>query len=202
VACILLIGILLAAIIGFFFMGMAQARRTRYLSRVAHESGMRFSREDIFDVSSRYGDFAVMQAGHSPQAHNVIYGQHEGLPVRALDFRYEVGHGTGRLTYKRCLVAAELEQPISPVFMWNDLEGEELPALRTSQSHIANWSVSGDPSLARQLGDICTQAGLDGISIEVSARRLMLIAPMIAKGQDYSLYFKLLARLAGCGAGQ
>lgn len=203
VAHALLIAVLLAAIAGIAVMAASQARRTRLLGRMAYEAGMRFSRDDIFDVFTRYGDFAIIRAGHSPRANNVTYGQYEGLPVRAFDFRYEIGHGGGRLTRTCGLVLAELEQPLPCSAIWSDVDADAVLEARCPAGRLAGWSLTGESHLARKLCEACIAAGVEGVSMQTSGNRMMLITPLLKTRQDYARCFGLLssaARLAMAGS--
>lgn len=175
---IVLTCVLLAAVVSVIVMGTCQRRRRRRLSQEAHGSGLRFAAEDPFDVPLRYRHFALMEAGHSPRAHNVTYGRLHGLPVRAFDFRYELGHGTRRLTRHYAVVVVETAGRLPAVLLWNrrDLEAAPL-AVRTCRQCVGPW-VCDDPSPpVGKLASAAAEFGKTGGSIQTRGGTMMLCSP-------------------------
>jgi len=174
---VLLVGVLAAAVVAFAVTGALQRRRTRALARKAHEMGMRFSPTDPFDVPRRYAQFALISAGHSPRANNVIYGGVKGLPLRMFDFRYEVGHGTRRMARHYSVVMVETDQAPPPMLMWNDLDAGNAPLdILWAELHLAGWTCLGDETLAETLADVCRPMAAEGVSVQVCRTTLMLCA--------------------------
>lgn len=140
---------------------------------------MRFSADDPFDVPRRYADFALICGGHSPKADNVIYGRLGGRRVRAFDFRYEVGHGTRRMTRHYAVVVVEVERDLPRVLMWNDDDAESSPLpTRSADGHIACWSYRGDPEAAVALKNALGDLMSEGASVQTCGTGLMLFAPV------------------------
>jgi hypothetical protein len=176
---VLLIAILAAAIASFFVMGLWQIRRRDALCREATEAGLRFSPSDLFDVPRRYGRFALITCGHSPRGHNVTYGRLSGVPVRAFDFFYELGHGTRRSARRYGVVVAETDLELPPVLMWNDADAELAPlAARPGEGRLGCWSCSGDRRLAEALQEACGGLASAGASVQTSGHVLMLCVPI------------------------
>jgi len=174
----LLILVLVAAVLSFAVMGIAQSRRRGRLARRAHKMGLRFSADDPFDVPGRYGRFAVIAGGHGPRAHNVTYGRIAGVPVRTFDFRYEVGHGTRRLTRRYDVVVFELDLDLPIVLMWHELDLHAAPLpTRRAQGRAGRWVCCGDRALATVLAGACHPFEQDAPSIQVDRRSLMLAMP-------------------------
>lgn len=171
-------------------MGLRQRRRTSVLAAWAHAKGMRFSPDDPFDIPRRYADFSIIRGGHSPCVHNVTYGQRSGLPIRAFDFRYEVGHGTSRVTRHYNVLLIERDAPVPAVLMWNahDLESAPLEA-RAGTETLACWTVSGDKARAGGLGFACSELADLGVSLQAAGRTLMLFAP---GRRDVKVYERML----------
>jgi hypothetical protein len=119
----------------------------------------------------------LCSAGHSAQASNIIYGRLQGLPVRAFDFRYEVGHGTRRATRHYHVIL--VEEGVSPgVLMWNRRDAANAPAAaRDCPPEGGDWCVRGDAGQARRLGDLCSALAEDTVSIEARIEGLMLCFP-------------------------
>jgi len=182
----MLIGVLVASVVSFLVMGLVQFGRTNSLARKAHQMRMKFSSSDPFDVPCRYGQFALIANGHSGRANNVTYGRLEGWPVRAFDFRYEVGHGTRRLTRHYSVVVAETELDLPPVLMWNerDIEGSPM-AVRQSSGRLAWWFYVGSDALAATLEEECRPLADQGVSVQICGSTLMLCAPVRKARQNY-----------------
>ena len=67
-----LLGVVLVASVAYFVvMGLRQWRRTRRMVCRADAMGFHFGPEDLFDMPTRFGDFALFGIGHSSRAHNV-----------------------------------------------------------------------------------------------------------------------------------
>jgi len=175
---VLLVGVLVASVVSFAIMGLLQRRRTRRIARKAHEMGMRFSSDDPFDMPRRYAGFALMGSGHSPKAGNVTYGRLDGQPVRAFDFRYEVGHGTRRLTRHYSVIVSETDTPTPPVLMWHEQDAECAPlAVRSSDRQTACWRYVGSEAIASALAEACMPLAEDGLSLQIFGTAVMFCVP-------------------------
>ena len=176
---VLLIGVLIAAVISFAIMGLVQVRRTRTLDRQAQEMKMRFSATDPFDVPRRYADFALISSGHSARANNVTYGRLGGRRVRTFDFRYEVGHGTRRMTRRYRVIVVEGDRELPAVLMWSGRDAGSWP-LQTTQTiqRVACWSVRGEVELAEKVGDHCSSLVDESASLQTCGSVLMVFTPV------------------------
>ena len=184
---VVLIGVLVAAVVSFAVMGLLQHRRTNVLAGKAHRMGMRFSVEDPFDVPRRYADFARIASGHSASAHNVTYGRLGGLPVRAFDFRYEIGHGTRRTARHYGVVVIETSEALPPLVMWNDRDVECAPlASHQCDGHVACWAYLGPEPLAAAVGYACRALADRGAGMQAVGHAVMLCVPIRSRRQDYS----------------
>jgi len=179
----ILILVLVAAVVSFVVMGLLQVRRSNVLAREAHEMQMRFDRDDPFDMPQRYGQFALMACGHSCAAHNVTHGRLAGQPVRAFDFRYEVGHGTRRMTRHYRVVVLETGLPLPPVLMWNhhDLEAPPLAA-EAAGAVLDEWLCQGDEVFAAGLARAAGSFRSARPSLQVRDGVLMMMFPQ--QGRD------------------
>jgi hypothetical protein len=182
-----LAAVLVAAVASFAVMGWLQRRRAGRLSRVAHRAGLRFTRDDPFDVPRRYADFVLIGCGHSAQANNVTYGRLDGLPVRMFDFRFEVGHGTHRSTRTYGVVVVEVEKPCQPVLMWNERDSLNMP-LEAMQfdGRIDGWCFRGDPGTARVLGSVAGDLAEKGLSVQTLGAVILMWRPAVGAIRDYS----------------
>lgn len=172
---IILVVALLAAMVSFVVMGIFHEKRTRMISADAFGRSFRFSREDPFDIPQRYRDFALISCGHSPRAFNVSYGQVDSWTLRSFDFRYEVGHGTRRMSrlYNVTVVDTQLELP--DVMMWNDSDGDNAPLeIRQVDGHVGGWSFTGDAQLADWLCDFAQKEGCRNLSLQTVNNSLLL----------------------------
>jgi hypothetical protein len=197
-ALLLIVGFL-AAVAWFVVMGALQARRTGALARWANETGMLFAADDPFDLPRKYANFALVAGGHSGRACNVTHGPLEGLPVRAFDFHYELGHGTRRLSLHYGVVAAETGQELPAVLMWNERQPGFAPlAALCRDAEVRGWSFRGSASLAALLGGACPDLADRAACIETRGTILMLAAPVRLReghARDLAAAGKLLAAM-------
>lgn len=141
---VLLLAAPVAAVIVFAVGGVLQVRRRDRLARAAHEAGLLFSAQDPFDIARRYAGFALIGAGHSGRATNVTYGRLDGLPVRAFDFRYEIGHGTRRSARHYAVVVVESPHPLAPFLLWRAQDADMAPlAARAPSGRLGDWDCRG-----------------------------------------------------------
>ncbi len=178
----LLVGVLAASVLTFVVMGLRRLKRTRRLARAAHEQHRRFFVDDPFDVPGRYGEFALISAGHSPRADNVTDARLFGQAARAFDFRCELGHGTRRSTRHYTVLAAETARPVGRVIMWHDNDAELAPLLaRCGEGHVGPWRYAGDAALAATLARAAGELSDADASIEVRDRVVLLAAPAFGR---------------------
>jgi hypothetical protein len=191
---ILLLAVPVAAATAFVVGGARQVRRRNRLARAAHEAGLLFSVEDPFGVPRRYADFAVISAGHGARATHVTYGRLGGLPIRAFDFRYEIGHGTRRHTRHYGVVVVEVEVPLPPFLLWSNRDGDLAPlAVRQAESESDGWSCRGEGAawaLAHLSGDLAREAsGIEAVvptACDVAeVRTSLLVCAPVQRGGLY-----------------
>jgi hypothetical protein len=167
-------------------MGFLQRRRSVVLARNAHRMALHFAAGDLFDVPRRYGGFALLAAGHSPKADNVTYGRLNGLPVRAFDLHYEVGHGTRRIMRSYGVVVVETESDLPPLLMWNDNDLAAAPlAARRARDRFLSWSCNGRLDLAEKLAECCRDVADEGVSLQIRDKTVLLCFPLRKRRQDY-----------------
>jgi hypothetical protein len=182
----ILVLLMVAAIGSFVFMGLGQRRRRRALARQAHQWGMMFAAEDPFDIPRRYAGFGLIRSGHSPRAYNVIYGRREGVAVRLFDFRYEIGHGTHRLTRHYVVVVAETPVAFPNVVLWHEADAEGAP-LETRQvdGHVGPWSYRGADAAALRLGRACEPLTQRRLSVEAHGHTCLFCRCAEHRGDDH-----------------
>lgn len=183
----LLLAVLAASVVTFTVLGIAMRRGARRLETFALENGMRFSAADLFDVTRRYRKFTLVAGGHSAYAHNVTHGWLAGWPVRAFDFRYEVGHGPRRQTRRYGVVAIETDLELPDAVLWNEADVASAPLTALlGEGTVACWSYRGDDHLARVMGDAAVSlAGLRS-SLEARDGVVMIAKPLEGRQDPYS----------------
>lgn len=183
---ILLVCVLGAALAWLAGLGLLQQRRTGALARQAHERSLHFSPEDGFDIPRRCAAFALVSAGHSPQAANVTHGRLRGLPVRAFDFRYEAGHGTRRQTRWYGAVWVETGWPGPAVLVWDPRGDGGLPlACRGGEEACRGWAFRGDRRRAEAVADACAALAQGGLCVEVRDEAVLFCFPMRRRRDSY-----------------
>jgi len=186
---LLLIGVLGVSVVSFVVMGLRQLHRTNSLARKAHEMGLHFSPNDLFDVPRRYGDFALISRGHGPRAYNVTHGRFGRLPVRAFDFRYEVGHATRRMTRHYSVIVAQASVTLGKVVMWNLDDAQAAPlSAGTSAGRVDRWACCGDLQLARVMARACGGFSDSDRAVSIEARddTVMFCIPVSGRCRDYT----------------
>jgi hypothetical protein len=183
------LGAVLAAAVAYFVvMGLLQWKRSRRLVCQANAMGFHFGPEDLFDMPTRFGDFALFGIGHSCRAHNVSDGRVEQWPVRTFDFHYEAGHGTRRQGRHYFVVAFETHREIGQFLLWSDEDADAAPiCLRHGARQQEGWSCLGGGPLAEQLAAEMGQFALAGGSIEARRNVLLLSVPVRRGGPDMDL---------------
>jgi len=182
---VILVVALIAAVISFVVMGVFHEKRTRKISAMAFARSARFSREDPFDIPQRYRDFVLISCGHSPRAFNVTYGQVDFWTLRSFDFRYEVGHGTRRLSRLYSVVVIDTHLKLPDVMMWNDSDSDNAPLeIMQIDGHIGRWSFAGDAKFAAKLCDFAQKDGFENLSLQIYNNTLLLSRAAGAKSAE------------------
>ena len=172
---LILVVALIAAVISFLVMGILHEKRTRKISAMAFACSFRFSREDPFDIPQRYRDFVLISCGHSPRAFNVTYGQVDSWTLRSFDFRYEVGHGTRRMSRLYSVVVIDTQLKLPDVMMWNYSDSDNAPLeIMQVDGHIGRWSFTGNAKFTGQLCDFAQKEGFENISLQICNNTLLL----------------------------
>jgi len=195
---LLLIGVLVASVISFVVMGLRQLCRTNSLARKAHEMDLHFSPSDPFDVPRRYGSFALISSGHGPRAYNVTHGRVRGVPVRAFDFRYEVGHATRRMTRHYAVIVVHTHMVLDKLVMWHvdDVQAAPLSS-GACTTRIDKWMCCGDLALARALVEASGPLADQAASAEVRNGTIMFCIPILKRRQDYTISLGHVDRVLG-----
>ncbi len=175
----ILVLLMAAAVSAFVGMGIAQSRRRRKLAGLAHQLEMKFAPEDPFDIPRRYMDFGLIRSGHSPRAYNILYARREGLVVRLFDYRYEIGHGTRRLTRHYVVLVVESNAWQPNVVLWHQADAEGAP-LETRQvdGHVGQWSYRGADARACELAQACQELSDLNVSIETHDNAVLFCRPV------------------------
>ena len=193
---VLLIGVLAASVISFVVMGLTQLRRTNSLGRKAHEMRMHFSPGDPFDVPRRYGGFALIRSGHGPRAHNVTHGYLGGWPVRAFDFRYEVGHATRRVARHYSVIVVESDLCLPAMVMWHEDDSEAAPlSAQAGWAQVGPWVCGGDLALGRILAGACGPLRDSQVGVETQGGTVMFHMPVRKRGMDYAASLEKVERV-------
>ncbi|MFP4104642.1 MAG: hypothetical protein ACLFVU_01005 [Phycisphaerae bacterium] len=201
---LILVVVLLGATTWFTAMGIAQVRRTRRMTRAAHQSGMLFFSKDPFDLPQRYGRFALMRSGHSPKANNVCHGRHAYGQLRSFDFRFELGHGTRRISRHYVVVTAEADTPVPEVLMWHEDDLEFAPLeIREGARGKGRWVCSGDDAMVETVSKVFGSDYPHELSLESHGQTLLACIPC-PKGSGWNLQdlTRRICRVLGEATGQ
>jgi hypothetical protein len=159
--------------------------------------GLRFSQDDLFDVPRRYAPFALMRAGHSCRAHNVIYGRREGLAVRAFDFHYEIGHGPARSTRRYWCVVVETDRDLCRLILWNHMDRQTAPleAMRADQEY-RQWALRGSAQDAGAVAPLMNALADQGASCQSCGQVFMMCLPAHSKVLAEASQFEIAVAIA------
>lgn len=186
---LILVGVLIATVITVVIMGSIQVRRIRLLRKEASRLGMEFSVEDSFQTVFRGRDFDLIRNGHSPHADNVTFGrlEHKYL-IRAFDFRYEIGHGTGRITRRYGVLVSEIDRNLPDLLMWHEAYQEDAPwELQTQGSKLDCWQVGGEVDFSRWMVQIGGNYLKENrLSMQTRGRMVMCFSPLDDYRKCYS----------------
>ena len=195
---LLLIGVLIASVVSFVVMGLRQLRRTNSLARKAHEMDLHFSPSDLFDMPRRYGGFALISSGHGPRAYNVTHGHVRGVPVRAFDFRYEVGHATRRTTRHYAVIVVQTRMELGKLVMWHVDDAQAAPlSSGDAARRVGKWMCRGDLELACKLAEANGPLSDHAASAEVRNGTIMFCIPIEKRRQDYTASLKHVDSVLG-----
>jgi hypothetical protein len=184
---------LLATVVYIVVLGIRQWLQARKLSELAGKRSLRFSRDDPFDLPEALAEFALMKCGHSCRASNVAYGRLDELAVRAFTFRYEVGHGTRRMTRHYGVVVADVARELPELLMWNQHDADHAPAdFHQTDRQVDCWTYTGNNVLADIVSDSAGALGEKGLSVQVRGKTVMLALP---GRQDYTAWLDPARRL-------
>lgn len=184
---VILAGVLLAGVVWFTILGLGQRRRATVLSRLANLAGMRFSREDPFDMPQVYGDLVLFASGHSRCASNVTFGRVAEKRIRACDFHYEIGHGMRRSTRHYGVVLVDAQTDLPAVLMWNEMDAVAAPLeVLQPDGRVRRWSYVGDGDLAAALAEACGELADQAVSIQTAGSILMMCMPIRNRARNYA----------------
>jgi hypothetical protein len=184
---LILIGALGVGLIALGSMGWRQYRRRSALERVAHEMGMKFSTKDPFDLTRRYPTFVLTWAGHSPCAENVIHGRYKGWNLRAFDYRYEAGHGPGRLVRRYSVVAADTDLDLPAALMWRMEDASHVPmAVQRPWARLGPWLVVSGGQLPAVLTEAFGELAGQPVSVQIGDRSVLLCSAVRWQAKEFA----------------
>ncbi|HPS52409.1 MAG TPA: hypothetical protein PLK08_02550, partial [Phycisphaerae bacterium] len=147
---LILIAFFIAALCVFGAHGWQMVRRERMLAGQANDAGLKFSREDPFEIPLKYAAFSLMRCGHGQIAYNVAYGRLDSFDVQALDFSYEIGDGFERSTHRYGVIIFAV--PVcGHMLMWPQCKTVHNMPLLTADNIVevvGPWQYCGSGSLA------------------------------------------------------
>jgi len=117
VSPVIIIIIVLAVGTGLYLAWQADKRRREALLLWATRRGWKFIPGKNGNMPQDYPGLKVFQKGHSRSAKNIIKGEHKGLPVTFMDYRYVVGHGKNRSPHNRIMAILHCDFPTVPLFI-------------------------------------------------------------------------------------
>jgi hypothetical protein len=174
----ILVVALVATVLYIVAMGIRQRRQARTLARLTAELSLRFSRDDPLELPEALSEFSLVAGGHSARASHVAYGRLDEMDVAAFNFRYEVGHGTRRLTRHYSMFLARVGHDLPPVVMWNTRDPDVTPVdMHRVDQHVAGWACTGSRILADIVKDTAGELAGKGLSVEVRHRQMLLALP-------------------------
>jgi len=176
VLTVMLAVLLTAGLTAAIVVSFGRWRRRAVVARQAADWGFRYSPEDPFELTRRCAEFALVAAGHSPVAANVVSGHCEGFAVRAFDFQYEVGHGARRMSRRYGVVLLEMDSPPGRLSMWHNGDFAPIPARQEART-LGDWSVVGDAKLAEAFAAACESWFARGGCVEIAAHAALFAAP-------------------------
>lgn len=175
---VMLVVALLATVGYVVVLGIRQWLRARTLARLAGERTLRFSRDDAWNLPEQFCDFALMRCGHSARASHISHGRLHGQNIRAFNFRYEVGHGTRRMTRHYGVVVAEMAAPMPETLMWNRHDAEHAPAdMHQADREVGCWACTGNGVLADIVRDGALSLAEEGLSVQAQGKHVMFALP-------------------------
>ncbi len=190
-----LVAVLAATVVSIAAMALRQHRRSGRLEQEACERNLHFSAPDPFDIPRRYARFEAIRTGHSPRADNVAHGRVGGWPVRAFDFRYELGHGPRRQTRHCSVLVLETDRPLPECLLWNDGDAEHAPlTLRLPDGRVPPWTHRGSAVFAERLARLLSPLADSAVSAQVLRGTLLLSRP---ERRGRGGYLELLAAAEG-----
>jgi len=187
VLVVVLIGALAGAVVLLADRARRRMLRAKILAHLAHDRGLRFDARDPFGLPGVYRDFALLSAGHSPQAENVAYGHVDGAAVKTFDFRCECGHGIRRVVrHYHAMIVEPPQQLLPAVLMWPEADIAAAPMnLQRRHWRLANWLGTGDRHRAVVLQE--RMALGDVLGVESCGQAVMLWGRVDAAGGPESI---------------
>ena len=108
----------IAGFMGFLFYReyLAEKQRTAELQQVAGELGFDFVPEGQDSLHRDLARFPLFSLGRSDQLKNLLRGRTSDLEVAIFDFRYVIGSGKNRQTFRQTVIAFQFQEPRLPTF--------------------------------------------------------------------------------------
>lgn len=192
---VVLIAVLVVCVVYFAAMGLLQHRRAVSLARRASDMQMRFAAEDPFDAPRRYGHFAALGSGHSPQACNVAFGRLHGWAVRAFDFRCEAGHGPRRLVRHLAVTVLQTDLRLPEVLLWREDDPAGMPgSVGPANASHNGWACVGDVQSGERLAEIAPD---EAVAIEIDGASVLVALPVRHRSGGYLPLLAWAETLAG-----
>ncbi len=176
---LILIAALGVGVVVLAWMGWSRRRRLLALARIAHETGMRFSPDDPFDLTRHYSGFVLPSAGHSGRAENVVFGRYDGWVLRAFDYYFEVGHGTRRMSRRYSIITADTDLDLPDLLMWSSDDTEHVPlAVRRPLGQAGQWMVITGMKFAGTMVEAFSNYSDRPIDLQINNGSVMICSPV------------------------
>lgn len=196
---LILVIFFVSALCVFSVHGWRRVRREQMLAGQAAMAGLKFSRQDPFELPLKYSGFSLMRCGHGQTASNVAFGRVDSFDVQAFDFSYETGHGFERTTHRYGVMVLSV-QADEHVVMWSQYKPELVPFMIPSETQkIGPWCYSGSQRLAESIRVADSSGKLENAAaaVELKGNVLMISIPYRDDRKwNYSLWLPAALRVA------
>lgn len=196
---LILVVFFIAALCVFGVHGWRRVRRERMLAAQAAEMGLKFSREDPFELPMKYAAFSLMNCGHGQNAYNVAHGRAGSLDVQAFDFSYEAGHGFERSTRRYGIIVFAVQSDEN-VAMWPQHIPGNMPFITGDVTGtVGPWCYCGSQRLAENIHAADSNEGLEkaGACVELKDNVMMISIPYRDERKwTYSLWLPGAVKIA------
>ncbi len=196
---------LVLAIGGYIVMGIRRHVSMNDLKRHAARRGVQFSHEDPISILQQQGQFSLLSSGHSPQVCDVMHGRIAQQVLSAFDFRYEVGHGTRRMTRRYHVALLHLPHTCDDLLLWSQGDDSGCPlAVLGKGKTFGAWRYVGSREQAERLAALVQDVSLPAACLEVRGESLLMAVSNPRRRQEYTLWVDKALAIASqwsCGHG-